>query len=65
MRYVRTLMLLLAGLSFMIPLLSKPLMAKGDWSENRWSRAHWNHADIDSNLPDPSDDSEPCIEPGQ
>ena len=64
MRYVRTVMLLLAGLSFMIPLLSKPLLAK-HWSENRWSGAQWKHADIDWTSSDPVDDSEPCIEPGQ
>ena len=64
-RYVRTVMLLIAGLSFMIPLLSRPLQAK-HWSENRWSGAQWKHADVDANnLPDLADDSEPCVEPGQ
>jgi hypothetical protein len=65
MRYLRTALLLLAGLSFMIPLLSKPLLA-GHWSERRWSGAHWKHADIDTNaLPDVAADSEPCTEIGQ
>ncbi len=67
MRYVRTVMLLLAGLSFMIPLLSKPLLAK-HWSEDRWSTVvQWKHADIDwtSSDPVPVDDAVPCIEPGQ
>ena len=66
MRYLRTALLLLAGLSFMIPLLSKPLFA-GHWSESRWSGVHWKHADIDANAlpPDVADDSEPCTEIGQ
>ena len=67
MRYLSTTLLLLAGLSFMIPLLSKPLLAGQHWSERRWSEAHLTHADIDANAlpPDVADDSEPCTEIGQ
>jgi len=66
MRYLRTALLLLAGLSFMIPLLSKPLFA-GHWSERRWSGVQWKHADIDANAvpPEVANDSEPCTEIGQ
>src|SRR5204863_364745 len=40
MRYLRTALLLLAGLSFMIPLLSKPLLAGQHWSPVHGRRVH-------------------------